>query len=148
MSSPGEENIPQSEKNRVGSTRWLVRAAAIFWVGFLVMVATRHSINRLTNLFILLLVSLFLAFAIEPGVNKLEARGWKRGRATISIVLSVVVIAVAFLALFATLVASQMADLLQNSEKYVNESVSFINDTELCPESLFVEDPILDTDLH
>jgi predicted PurR-regulated permease PerM len=93
------------------------------------MVATRHSINRLTNLFILLLVSLFLAFAIEPGVNKLEARGWKRGRATISIVLSVVVIAVAFLALFGTLVASQMADLLQNSEKYVNESVSFINDT-------------------
>ncbi|CAB5064382.1 unannotated protein [freshwater metagenome] len=129
MSSPGEENIPQSEKNRVGSTRWLIRAAFIFWGGFLVMVATRHSINRLTNLFILLLVSLFLAFAIEPGVNKLEARGWKRGRATISIVLSVVVIAVAFLALFGTLVASQMADLLQNSEKYVNESVSFINDT-------------------
>ncbi|CAB5014681.1 unannotated protein [freshwater metagenome] len=129
MSSPGEENIPQSEKNRVGSTRWLIRAAFIFWGGFLVMVATRHSINRLTNLFILLLVSLFLSFAIEPGVNKLEARGWKRGRATISIVLSVVVIAVAFLALFGTLVASQMADLLQNSEKYVNESVSFINDT-------------------
>ncbi len=129
MSSPGEENIPQSEKNRVGSTRWLIRAAIIFWGGFLVMVATRHSINRLTSLFILLLVSLFLAFAIEPGVNKLEARGWKRGRATIGIVLSVVVIAVAFLALFGTLVASQMADLLQNSEKYVNESVSFINDT-------------------
>ena len=129
MSSPGEENIPQSEKNRIGSTRWLIRAVAIFWVGFLVMVATRHSINRLTNLFILLLISLFLAFAIEPGVNKLEARGWKRGRATIGIVLSVVVLSSAFLALFGTLVASQMADLLQNSEKYVNESVSFINDT-------------------
>jgi predicted PurR-regulated permease PerM len=93
------------------------------------MVATRHSINRLTNLFILLLVSLFLAFAIEPGVNKLEARGWKRGRATIGIVLSVVVLCSAFLALFGTLVASQVADLLQNSEKYVNESVSFVNDT-------------------
>ena len=113
----------------MGSTRWLIRAAAIFWVGFLVMVATRHSIHRLTNLFILLLVSLFLAFAIEPGVNKLEARGWKRGRATIGIVLSVVVLSSAFLALFGTLVASQVADLLQNSEKYVNESVSFINDT-------------------
>lgn len=129
MSSQGEENTPQSEKNRVGSTRWLVRAAVIFWVGFLVMVATRHSIHRLTNLFILLLISLFLAFAIEPGVNKLEARGWKRGRATIGIVLSVVVLSSAFLALFGTLVASQVADLLQNSEKYVNESVSFINDT-------------------
>ena len=129
MSSPGEENIPPSEKNRMGSTRWLIRAAVIFWVGFLVMVATRHSINRLTNLFILLLVSLFLAFAIEPGVNKLEARGWKRGRATIGIVLSVVVLCSAFLALFGTLVASQVADLLQNSEKYVNESVSFVNDT-------------------
>ena len=105
----------------MGSTRWLIRAAAIFWVGFLVMVATRHSIHRLTNLLILLLISLFLAFAIEPGVNKLEARGWKRGRATIGIVLSVVVLSSAFLALFGTLVASQVADLLQNSEKYVNE---------------------------
>ena len=135
MSYSGEENSqtnknqPESVMARIVSTRWLVRAAVIFWLGYLLMLATRHSFHRLTNLFILLLVSLFLAFAIEPGVNKLERRGWRRGRATISIVLTVVVLATAFAALFGTLVASQVADLLQNSEKYVNESVSFVNDT-------------------
>ena len=135
MSSSGEENVesninqPTGLMARVASTRWLIRAAVIFWLGYLLMIAVRHSFHRLTNLLILLLVSLFLAFAIEPGVNRLAQRGWRRGRATISIVLSVVVLAIAFGALFGTLVASQVADLLQNSEKYVNESVSFVNDT-------------------
>jgi predicted PurR-regulated permease PerM len=134
MSSPDGENPVDSDQrstlNRaVGNTRWLIRAAAVFWAGYLVMVATRHTFHRLTDLLILLVVSLFLAFAIEPGVNKLEARGWRRGRATISIVLSVVVGAIALMTLFATLVANQLVDVAQNSEKYVNETVDFINDT-------------------
>ena len=33
-------------------------------------------------LFLLLLVSLFLSLAVEPGVNRLAARGWRRGTAT------------------------------------------------------------------
>jgi predicted PurR-regulated permease PerM len=134
MSSPDGENPVDSDQrstlNRtVGNTRWLIRAAVVFWAGYLVMVATRHTFHRLTDLLILLVVSLFLAFAIEPGVNKLEARGWRRGRATISIVLSVVVGAIALMTLFATLVANQLVDVAQNSEKYVNETVDFINDT-------------------
>ena len=134
MSSPEGENPDQTgplslRRVPVGSTRWVIRATVIFWAGYLAMVATRHTFHRLTDLLILLVVSLFLAFAIEPGVNKLEARGWRRGRATISIVLSVVVAAIALMTLFATLVANQVVDLAQNSEKYVNETVDFINDT-------------------
>ena len=134
MSSPEGENPDQTgplslRRIPVGSTRWVLRATVIFWAGYLAMLATRHTFHRLENLLILLVVSLFLAFAIEPGVNKLEARGWRRGRATISIVLSVVVAAIALVTLFATLVASQVVDLAQNSEKYVNETVDFINDT-------------------
>jgi len=134
MSGSGEENKPIATEEvensgKFGGTRWLIRAATIFWLGFLGMLVVRHSFQRLTNLLILLLVSLFLGFAIEPGVNRLESRGWRRGRATIFIVMTVVALTVAFAALFGTLVASQMADLLQNSQKYVNESVSFVNDT-------------------
>jgi len=119
--------MPSPAEEKLLSTRWMLKAAVIFWGGFLVMVATRHSFHRLTNLLILLLVSIFLSLAIEPGVNKLEARGWRRGRATITILLSVVVGAIALMSLFATLVATQLVDLLRNSEKYVNETVDFIN---------------------
>ena len=121
--------MPSPAEEKVGSTRWLVKAVSIFWVGFLVMVATRYSFHRLTNLLLLLLVSIFLSLAIEPGVNRLERRGWRRGRATISILLSVVIGAIAIMTLFGTLVANQMVDLLRNSEHYVSETVKFVNDT-------------------
>jgi predicted PurR-regulated permease PerM len=119
--------MPSPAEEKLLSTRWMLKAAVIFWGGFLLMVATRHSFHRLTNLLLLLLVSIFLSLAIEPGVNKLESRGWRRGRATITILLSVVVGAIALMSLFATLVATQLVDLLRNSEKYVNETVDFIN---------------------
>ena len=119
--------MPSPAEEKLLSTRWMVKAAVIFWSGFLLMVATRHSFHRLTNLLLLLLVSIFLSLAIEPGVNKLEGRGWRRGRATITILLSVIVGAIALMSLFATLVATQVVDLLRNSEKYVNETVDFIN---------------------
>ena len=61
--------------------------------------------------------------------NKLEARGWKRGRATISIILAIIVLSLAFLGVVGTLVGQQVADLLKNSSTYVNDTVKFVNDT-------------------
>ena len=75
----------------------------LFWAGALGALAFRHVFHRLSSFFILLLVSLFIALAIEPGVNKLEARGWKRGRATISIILAIIVFIVALKILGAVL---------------------------------------------
>jgi len=80
-------------------------------------------------LFLLLLVSLFLSLAIEPGVNRLAARGWRRGTATTVILLGVLVAFIVFLVAIGALVGQQVADLLGNSEKYVNRTVNFLNDT-------------------
>ncbi|NBU38125.1 MAG: AI-2E family transporter [Actinobacteria bacterium] len=109
--------------------RWWPRAVVLFWAGALGALAFRHVFHRLSSFFILLLVSLFIALAIEPGVNKLEARGWKRGRATISIILAIIVLSLAFLGVVGTLVGQQVADLLKNSSTYVNDTVKFVNDT-------------------
>ena len=109
--------------------RWWPRAVAVFWAGALGALALRHVFHKLSSFFILLLVSLFIALAIEPGVNKLEARGWKRGRATISIILAIIVLSLAFLGVVGTLVGQQVADLLKNSSTYVNDTVKFVNDT-------------------
>src|SRR4029079_1987418 len=70
--------------------RWVWKATAIFWLRFIVTIVTRSVWSSLSALFILLLVSFFLSLAIEPGVNRLAARGWRRGTATILIPVAVV----------------------------------------------------------
>ena len=109
--------------------RWVWRAVLVFWLGFLLALAARQVFTRLADLLVILLVSLFLSLAVEPGVNRLSRRGWRRGSATGVILLAVVSIVVVFLAAIGTLVASQIADLLRNSERYVTDTVDFLNDT-------------------
>ena len=76
-----------------------------------------------------MLVALFLALAIEPGVNRLVARGWSRGSGTLTILLAAMVFTGVFIGAIGTLVGSQAADLLTNSEQYVNDTVDFLNNT-------------------
>lgn len=126
---------------------WLWGAIAVFWTGFLATIVLRKAVTRLTGLSVLLLVSLFLALAIEPGVNRLGRRGWKRGRATALILFAVVLGALVFLFAIGSLVATQIADLLTDSEDNVNEIVDTINDlfnTNIDPQA--VNDAINDPD--
>jgi predicted PurR-regulated permease PerM len=109
--------------------RWVWRAVVLFWLGYVATLAGRHVFARLHTLILLLLVALFLSLAVEPGVDRLAARGWRRGRATALILFVVFTAATVFVAAIGTLVATQVADLLQNSERYVNRTVDFLNDT-------------------
>jgi predicted PurR-regulated permease PerM len=109
--------------------RWVPRAVVLFWLGYLAMLLSRFTFARLRGLILLLIVSLFLSFAIEPGVNRLVRRGWRRGRATAAILLAVVLGAVLFITAIGTLVGTQVAELAQNSERYVDRTVDFLNDT-------------------
>ena len=109
--------------------RWVWKAVLVFWVGYLVAVRVDSLVDRLYGLFVLLLVSLFLSLAIEPGVNRLARRGWRRGSATTVILVGVLFAFLVFVVAISALVGQQIADLLGNSEKYVNRTVNFINDT-------------------
>ena len=109
--------------------RWVVPAVAVFWLGFLGAIAARFVWDRLHGLFVLIAISIFLALAVEPGVNRLARRGWRRGTATALILFGVLGLFVLFVAAIGTLVASQIADLLSNSEQYITDTVKTINDT-------------------
>src|SRR6186997_464744 len=108
---------------------WVIPAIAVFWVGFLLAGLARHLWSRLDGLVLLLVISLFFALAIEPGVNRLARRGWRRGRATALILLGVIAVFLVFVAAIGTLVGSQVADLLQDSETYIADTVDTLNDT-------------------
>jgi predicted PurR-regulated permease PerM len=108
--------------------RWVWRAVLLFWAGYIATLVLRHSFARLHTLILLLLVSLFLALAVEPGTNALVRRGMRRGSSTGLILLIVLLLAGGFVGAIGTLVGSQVADLLKNSEDYVNRTVEFLND--------------------
>jgi predicted PurR-regulated permease PerM len=107
---------------------WVVPAIALFWFGYLLTFTGRHVFHRLSSLLVLLLVAVFLSLAIEPGVNKLASRGWGRGRATITILLVVLSGFMIFAGAVGTLVGTQVADLLSESDAYITDTVGFIND--------------------
>jgi predicted PurR-regulated permease PerM len=124
-----ETGPPSSGDDTTRMPRWLWRGIVLFWLGYLATLVLRVTVLRLGNLLLLLLVSLFLSLAIEPAVKVMSARGWRRGSATIVILLAVVAAFLVFVVAIGSLVASQVADLLRNSETYVTRTVDFINDT-------------------
>ena len=118
---------PQSWSPPEHLPRWVWKAVAIFWFGYIIAIVTRSVWASLSELFVLLLVSLFLSLAIEPGVNRLAARGWRRGTATAVILIGVFLGFLVFVVAIGTLVGQQIATLLGDSEKYVNRTVNFLN---------------------
>ena len=109
--------------------KWVPRAIALFWMTFLAALVARELFHQLSSFLLLVLVSIFLALAIEPGVNRLAKRGWRRGSGTLLIIFGVITFIGVFLGAVGTLVGSQVADVLKNSEMYVNDTVDFVNDT-------------------
>ena len=108
--------------------KWVPRAIALFWLGFLATFLVRNTVQKLSSIALLLLVATFITLALEPAVNRLAARGMKRGSATGLLLVSLVVLTLGFVAAMGTIVGQQVADLLSNSERYVNDTVKIIND--------------------
>lgn len=109
--------------------RWVVPATVVFWLGSILAAVVRFLWDRVSHIVVLLVLSLFLSLAIEPGVTRLAKRGWRRGTATAVIVFGVITVVLVFVTAIGALIGSQIADLLQNTETYITDTVSFLNDT-------------------
>ena len=115
----GEKSLPP----------WFWRAIVAVAFSVLVFMAIRGALGRLTGLLSLIGVSLFLSFAVEPAVNWLADRGWKRGRATLLCFLVVFGGGGIFAALMVGLVIGQVSDLAHQAPGYVTELTNWANDT-------------------
>jgi predicted PurR-regulated permease PerM len=100
--------------------RWAVPTLLAVVVAVLGTMAFLFVFRRLTGLIGVLVISLFVSFALEPAVNWLARRGWKRGLATGAVMLVTVLLAIAFVALMVPLVAEQVRALIQNIPEWVN----------------------------
>jgi predicted PurR-regulated permease PerM len=108
--------------------RWIPRAIGLFFVGTAAFFVARWLVTELASLLVTLLVSLFLSFAIEPAVNHLAARGWRRGTATWVVFLTVAVVSLAFVAAIATVLVRQLTNFVDSAPEYLEQVEDWVNE--------------------
>lgn len=104
-----------SEPQPVSSSHmpeWIPRLLIYILLAAGAGIAIYNSIRALRGLITILLVALFVSFALEPAVNWLAAHGWRRGIATFAILAGLAVLTIAFVASFIPLFLAQLRSLV------------------------------------
>ena len=108
---------------------WVKRAILWFWLGALGSFYAVGVVRALGTLLTVLLVSMFVAFALEPGVNRMERRGIRRGFGTAIMFLIVTVLVAAFSAVVGTALATQINELFDRAPGYIDDIGEWLDDT-------------------
>lgn len=108
--------------------RWLPRAALVVAVVWLAVNVSWGIITQLKSILVILLASLFVAFAIEPGVDALARRGVRRGAGTGLVYLGIVLAFVAMAALMGGLIVDQIAQIARSLPDIISSLASFLHD--------------------
>jgi predicted PurR-regulated permease PerM len=99
--------------------RWLPRASLTVAVVLLGVLATLWVANRLRSLIFMVFISLFLAVALEPAVQYLAKRGWRRNHATMVVFGATFLAGAAFVAALVPLFVNQAAQLADQLPTYI-----------------------------
>ncbi|TDC65477.1 AI-2E family transporter [Actinomadura sp. GC306] len=108
---------------------WLPKAFVLAGAVVLGFMALLWLLQRLRELLLLLLISLFLSFAIEPAVTWLARHRWRRGPATALMFLVIGLLVAGFLGGIGSLLAVQAADLIDGFPGYVRQVTGWVNGT-------------------
>lgn len=108
--------------------KWVLRSILLGFGLYVGIDIGRWLLGRTSDLLIMLLVALFISFALEPSVDALNRRGWRRGVATATVFLTVLLVMVGFMAAIGKVVVDETAQLIDNAPTYVDRLVEFAND--------------------
>lgn len=108
---------------------WVKRAIVWFWLGGLATFYAVGVIRALRTLIVVLIVSLFMAFALEPAVNVMARRGIRRGIGTALTFLAATVLAAGFSALVGSALASETTYLIDRAPSYIDDIEDWLDDT-------------------
>ena len=102
---------------------WVLRAIVAFWVGPVILWVLWKLFEDLSGFLITILISFFFSFALEPAVNWLEHKGFRRGLGTLIMFAA----ALAAIAGFSWIVGSVLAD---QTTEFVEDAPELIDDVE------------------
>jgi predicted PurR-regulated permease PerM len=124
---------PDVFKLRIGDgkrlPRWVWRLILAVAFSVAVFQFSMSIFGRVTSLLGMVAVALFLSFAIEPAVNFLADRGWRRSLATLFCFFVLGTVTLLFVFVMAELVVSQVQDLVEKAPDYLDELSDWSNDT-------------------
>jgi predicted PurR-regulated permease PerM len=132
--SAGEESIAPDQQGAVvlheqppesHMPPWVPKVIILSIVSVGVALGTWQVIRGLRDLIIWLVISLFLSFALEPGVNWLTEHGWKRGLATALLLFGLFILGMVLVASMIPLVIQQIRDLIANVPDYLDKISTF-----------------------
>lgn len=132
VTSPTVNELPRVRPprfRREPMPSWGPRAIVMFFVGVVAVVVLRWVLTRLEDLLVILLVALFLSFAIEPAVNWLETRGIRRGLGTFLTFLAIAVAFGIFAFFMGRLLVDQVSELVDKAPEYVEQVQDWANRT-------------------
>ena len=99
--------------------RWVPRAIALMMAAVVGLATAAWLLDKLRTLLVVLLVSLFLSFAMEPAVNWLAERGWRRGLGTAAVFGLFALLSAGFVAAMASVLADQIRTLIDAAPGYL-----------------------------
>lgn len=108
---------------------WVPRAIFLFFVGVISVFVLGWLLTRLRSLLVILLVALFLSFALEPAVNWMERHGIRRGIGTALTFLGVAAAIAIFSFFMGRLFVDQVIDLIDRMPDYITQVQDWANRT-------------------
>lgn len=108
--------------------RWVPRAIVLLMAAAVGLATAAWLLDKLQDLLVVLLVSMFLSFAMEPAVNWLAGKGVKRGLGTAGVFLAFAVAAALFGAAIASVLAEQITKLIDAAPGYLADIEQWAND--------------------
>jgi len=122
-----------------GMPTWIPKLLLQIVVTVFAAYAAFSVFRRLRDLVVWLITALFLSFALEPGVNWLVGRGWRRGAATAALLFALALLVVVMIALMVPLVIDQVQELVERLPGLLQEASVYTErsfDIELTSERL------------
>ena len=109
--------------------RWVLRAAITTCSVIVAVIVAFWAIQRLQGLLVTLLLSLVLAFALEPAVNRLETVGFRRGIGTLLTLVGLTAALGIFVVVMGRLILDQVALFIEAIPNYITDIEEWYNTT-------------------
>ena len=107
---------------------WIPRAILWFWGGFALLWVLRGMVHSLRPFFVMVLISLFLSFAIEPAVNRLERGGMRRGLGTGLVFIAILAALGGFGYAMGRVLSDQVTQFVNDAPGYIDDAEVWFND--------------------
>ena len=129
LTSEGNGSVADQEEVADSSVpRWVIKAIALFWVGWVVVYIGTGAVRALRSLLVVLLISVFISFAVEPAVNRMEEWKIRRGVGVWIVYFGSFLALAGFSAAIGTALADQVDSLIDEAPTYLDDIEGWLQD--------------------